>query len=291
NAAGTIDLEDLRKNLNQDTAALMLTNPNTLGIFEKDILKIADMVHDKGALLYMDGANLNALLGIARPGDMGFDVIHFNLHKTFSTPHGGGGPGSGPVGVTGKLLRFLPKPVIIKDGDTYILKHNCPDSIGRVHSFFGNFGVMVRAMAYIFGLGEQGLGAISENAVINANYLFYKIRDIFNFDYPGPYMHEFAANASRYKTHGVKALDIAKRLLDYGYYAPTIYFPLIVGEAMMIEPTETESREALDAFADTLKKIIKEIETNPDLVKNAPHNCPVKRVDDVKAARDLKVRW
>ena len=291
NASGRVDVEDLKRCLDDDVAAFMVTNPNTLGLFEKDILEISEAVHAAGAMMYFDGANMNALLGIARPGDMGFNCVHINLHKTFSTPHGGGGPGSGPVCVCEKLTPFLPSPVIEFDGTTYSSNYNRPQSIGRLHGFYGNFGMHVRAMTYILMHGKEELPWISRDAIINANYLLSRLKPYFDQPYDGTPMHEFVLSADRQKEKGVKMLDIAKRLLDYGFHAPTIYFPLIVHEDMMIEPTETETKESLDAFADALIAIDKEIDTDPELVRSAPHNTPVGRLDDANAARNLNVAW
>jgi len=290
NADGRTDLDDLRSKLDGDVAALMLTNPNTIGLFETEILAISKMVHDNGSLLYMDGANMNALLGITRPGDMGFDVVHYNLHKTFAAPHGGGGPGSGPVGVSEKLIPFLPVPVIVKEGTTYKLSYDRPESIGRMMNFYGNFAVLVRAYTYIRMLGPDGLRRVSENAIINANYLLSLLLESYDLPYPKPVMHEFCLSGDRQKkAHGVKTLDIAKRLLDYGFHAPTIYFPLIVSEALMIEPTETESKETLDVFAQALLSIADEAANNPALVISAPVTTPVKRLDDAMASRQLNI--
>ncbi len=290
NADGRTDLDDLRSKLDGDVAALMLTNPNTIGLFEKEIQVISKMVHDNGSLLYMDGANMNALLGIARPGDMGFDVVHYNLHKTFAAPHGGGGPGSGPVGVSEKLLPFLPVPVIVKEGTTYKLSYDRPESIGRMMNFYGNFAVLVRAYTYIRMLGPDGLRRVSENAIINANYLLSLLLESYDLPYPKTVLHEFCLSGDRQKkAHGVKTLDIAKRLLDYGFHAPTIYFPLIVSEALMIEPTETESKETLDVFAQALLSIADEAANNPALVTSAPVTTPVKRLDDAMASRQLNI--
>jgi len=283
---GRVDLEELNKALDENVAVLMLTNPNTLGLFEKDILKISEMVHEKGALLYYDGANLNALLGRTRPGDMGFDIVHLNLHKTFSTPHGMGGPGSGPVGVKKHLAKFLPIPEVIKEDDKYKLNYNKPDSIGFIRSYYGNFSVMVKAYAYIKTMGNDGLKKVGQMAILNANYLRKKVEKIMDIAYPGFCMHEFVSTCEKFtKETGVKALDIAKRLLDYGVHAPTMYFPLIVHEDFMIEPTETESKDSLDKFAEILAKIFDEARENPDFIKNAPYNTPVKRLDDVLASR------
>ncbi|MEI6758001.1 MAG: glycine dehydrogenase subunit 2 [Chlorobium sp.] len=294
NADGRTDMDDLALKLDSDVAALMLTNPNTIGLFEKEIVKIAQMVHDNGSLLYMDGANMNALLGITRPGDMGFDVVHYNLHKTFAAPHGGGGPGSGPVGVGEKLLPYLPVPVIEKnetaEGTTYQLSYDRPESIGRMMNFYGNFAVLVRAYTYIRMLGPEGLRRVSENAIINANYLLSLLLESYDLPFPKPVMHEFCLSGDRQKkANGVRTLDIAKRLLDYGFHAPTIYFPLIVSEALMIEPTETESKETLDIFADALLRIAEEAATNPALVQSAPVTTPVKRLDEALASRQLNI--
>lgn len=291
NENGLVDIENLRAFLNEDVAAFMLTNPNTLGIFEDQISEIAELIHKVGALLYMDGANMNALLGIVRPGDIGFDIVHFNLHKTFSTPHGGGGPGSGPIAVAEKLKKFLPKPFIQKSGDTFEVIENPAFSIGRVSSFWGNFAIIVRAYTYIRMLGETGLKSVSRNAIINANYLWSRICDYYDLAYKHTPMHEFVICGDKQKKNGVKVLDIAKRLLDFGVHAPTVYFPLIVSEAMMIEPTETESKSSIDRFADVLIQIAKEVEDNPDLLLNAPTNTPVSRLDEAAAARNLNVRY
>ena len=289
NKDGTVDLDDLAKVVDEEVAGIMLTNPNTLGIFEKQIVQIEKMMRDVGALLYMDGANLNALLGITRPGDIGFDCVHINLHKTFSTPHGGGGPGSGPVAVSERLEPFLPMPRVIKENDHFRFNYEYPDSIGKVHTFFGNFGMLVRAYTYILMHGPGGLRGISENAIINANYLLSRLRDHYKLEYDSPVMHEFVLSGSQQKAMGVRTMDIAKRLLDYGFHAPTVYFPLIVKEAIMIEPTETETKETLDAFADAMIAINGEIETNKDIVLQAPHTTPVRRLDDVKAAKEINV--
>jgi glycine dehydrogenase subunit 2 len=297
NEKGLVDLDELKRAMNDDVAALMLTNPNTLGLFESEIPEISQVVHDAGALLYMDGANLNAMIGIARPGDTGFDVVHFNLHKTFSTPHGGGGPGSGPLGVKSNLAPFLPVPGVVKrtngnEGERYSLDYDRPSSIGRMHGFYGNFGVMVKAYVYIRQIGAEGLREVSENAIINANYLKESLKAHYHLPYDEVCQHEFVLSGVRQlKEKGVKTLDIAKRLLDYGLHAPTVYFPLIVSEALMIEPTETESKESLDEFIDAMIKIAKEVEENPEVVKFAPQNTPVSRLDEGKAARELNVRW
>ncbi len=294
NAEGRTDIEDLKTKITPDVAALMLTNPNTLGLFEKEILTIEKLIHENGSLLYMDGANMNALMGITKPGDMGFDIVHYNLHKTFSAPHGGGGPGSGPVGVCQKLVPFLPVPVIEKieeNGNVrYSMSMDKPESIGRMMNFYGNFAVLVRAYTYTRMLGPEGARRVSENAIINANYLLSRLLERFELPYPKPVMHEFCLSGDRQKKqHNVRTLDIAKRLLDYGFHAPTIYFPLIVSEALMVEPTETETIETLDAFADALLAIADEAANNPELVLEAPVSTPVKRLDEAHASRKLNV--
>jgi len=289
NQEGVVDMEDFYSKLTDEVAGMMITNPNTLGIFEKDTKKIADALHEKDALLYFDGANLNALLSITRPGDMGVDVVHFNLHKTFSTPHGGGGPGSGPVGVKKHLEKFLPVPLIAYDGEKYFFDFDKPYSIGKVQGFYGNFGVMVKAYVYIRMMGSKGLKDVAKNAIINANYLKKLIENVYPVPYKGYCMHEFVATGAGFRKYGVRTLDIAKRLLDYGFHAPTIYFPLIVSEALMIEPTETESKETIEDFAKALLKIAEEAQENPEILKNAPHTTPVGRLDEVKAVKELDV--
>lgn len=291
NEKGRIDLEDLKSKCGDDIAGFMITNPNTLGLFETDIVAIEKLIHGCGGLMYMDGANLNALLGITRPGDMKFDCVHINLHKTFSTPHGGGGPGAGPVCVSEKLVPFLPKPQVIKENGSFKLNFDLPQSIGKIHSFYGNFGVLVRALTYIYMNGPEGIREISENAIINANYILSKLKNDFEIPHNEYCMHEFVLSCDKQKELGFNAKDIAKRLLDYGYHAPTIYFPLIVHEAMLIEPTETESMESLESFADTMLKINMEGIENPELLTNAPYNSPVRRLDDALAARNLNVAW
>lgn len=290
-ADGRVDLVDLKSKCNDEVAGFMLTNPNTLGLFEYQIVEIEKLIHGCGGLMYMDGANLNALLGIVRPGDMKFDCVHINLHKTFSTPHGGGGPGSGPVCVNDKLVPYLPVPQIIKNGDKYELKEDIPTSIGKIHTFFGNFGMIVRAYTYMRMLGAKGVREVSENAIINANYLFSKLKKEFEVPFDEHCMHEFVLSGDLQKKNGVATKDIAKRLLDYGYHAPTIYFPLIVHEAILIEPTETESVDSLNEFAEAMLKIAEEAKTNPELVLNAPITTPVKRLDDALAARKLNIKW
>lgn len=291
NARGGVDIDALKQTAGSDTAGLMLTNPNTLGLFDENIEEIAAIVHKAGGLLYYDGANANAILGICRPGDMGFDVMHINLHKTFSTPHGGGGPGSGPVGVKKALVPFLPSPLVESDGGKYRLEYERPQSIGRVKSFYGNFGVILKAYAFIRTMGSDGLKRVSETAVLNANYVMNRIKGHFNIPYNRTCMHEFVLSGEAQAEKGVRTLDMAKRLLDFGYHPPTIYFPLIVHEAMMIEPTETESMETLDQFADTLISIAEEAESEPDVVRNAPYNTVVTRLDEVKAARTPVLKW
>lgn len=287
---GNVDLVALKAACDDTVVGLMLTNPNTLGLFDEHILEIAGLVHGCGALLYGDGANLNALLGIFKPAELGFDVMHYNLHKTFSTPHGGGGPGSGPVGVTEKLAKFLPGPVVVKGEDGFRLQ--MPEaSIGRVKSFYGNFGVMVRAYTYIRMLGADGLRQASEDAVLNANYLQAQLKDVYPLDYDRYCMHEFVLRGQIKGAPDVRALDISKRLIDLGFHPPTNYFPLIVPEALMIEPTETESRETLDAFVAAMRQIAEEARANPELLHGAPHVTPVGRLDEVRAARELHLRW
>ncbi|MDM5307350.1 aminomethyl-transferring glycine dehydrogenase subunit GcvPB [Peribacillus frigoritolerans] len=288
---GLVDLEDLKRVVGPDTAALMLTNPNTLGLFEENILEMAQLVHDAGGKLYYDGANLNAVLSKARPGDMGFDVVHLNLHKTFTGPHGGGGPGSGPVGVKSDLIPYLPKPLIVKQGEQFALDYDRPQSIGRVKPYYGNFGINVRAYTYIRSMGPDGLKAVTENAVINANYMMRKLEPYFDLPYNRHCKHEFVLSGRRQKKLGVRTLDIAKRLLDFGYHPPTIYFPLNVEEGMMIEPTETESKETLDAFIDAMIQIAKEAEETPEIVQEAPHTTVIKRLDETLAARKPVLRY
>lgn len=291
NERGNVDIAALRRVVGPQTAALMLTNPNTLGLFEENILEIAEIVHEAGGLLYYDGANANAILGIARPGDMGFDVIHLNLHKTFAAPHGGGGPGAGPVGVKRALEPFLPLPRVIKDADSYRFNYDLPQSIGKVKGFYGNFLVALKAYTYIRQMGAAGLKAVAENAVLNANYLLAQLKDYFDLPYPRRCMHEFVLSGSRQKANGVKTLDMAKRLLDFGIHAPTIYFPLIVEEAMMIEPTETESKQTLDEFVQAMRQIAREAEESPELLQQAPTKLPVSRLDETAAARNPDLRW
>lgn len=289
NPEGRCDLAKLRELVNANTAGIMITNPNTLGLFENQLAEIADLMHSVDALMYMDGANLNALLGIVQPGKIGFDVMHFNLHKTFSTPHGGGGPGCGPVGVVEKLIPFLPVPMISKDDNGYHLDYSHEaTSIGKVHSFYGNFAVQVRAYIYIKMLGAKGLRRVSENAILNANYLKKLLEPYYHIQHQEYCMHEFVADGTKQKKeYGISTLDIAKRLLDKGFHAPTVYFPLIIPEALMIEPTETESIDSMDAFAAAMIEIAHECETNPELLHEAPLSTPVRRVDDVRAVKEL----
>ena len=292
NSEGGVDIGHLRSLMDEQTAGLMLTNPNTLGLFEKNIEDISSIVHGSGGLLYCDGANANAFLGITRPGDLGFDVIQLNLHKTFSTPHGCGGPGSGPVGVSARLVPFMPIPRIIFESGCYRWEYDCPNSIGRVRAFYGNFNVIVKAYSYIRALGPDGLKNVSEAAVLNANYIRARLEPYYELAYKRNCMHECVFSGSKQvRESGVHTSDIAKRLLDYGYHPPTIYFPLIVPEAIMIEPNETESRETLDAFCETMIKIAEEARGNPELVKSAPLTTPVRRLDEVKAAREPDVCW
>ena len=302
NPSGGVDLDDLRSKLDGDVACLMLTNPNTLGLFDPNISEIAGLVHDEGGLLYYDGANLNAIMGLARPGDMGFDIVHVNLHKSFSQPHGGGGPGSGPIAVSDRIEPFLPKPQVVRtsegngSGPTFDLDYDRPKSIGRLRGFQGNFGVFVRSYAYILSLGGDGLQEASETAVLNANYLLSRLSE----GRTGKYlplgvdrrpMHEFVLSASKAKEDlGVKTLDIAKRILDFGFHPPTVYFPLLIEEALLMEPTETETRETLDGFADTLEAVLEEAESDPAIAAGAPYTTPVRRLDEAGAARDPVIR-
>jgi glycine dehydrogenase subunit 2 len=286
---GMVDLAGLKKNLTEEVAGIMLTVPNTLGIFEEEILEVAEAVHRAGGLCYFDGANLNSIVGRARPGDMGMDIVHFNLHKTFSTPHGGGGPGSGPVAVIKELEPYLPVPVVAKEGERYYLDYDRPKSIGKIHSFFGNFAVMVRAYAYILMLGDEGLREVSGAAVLAANYLKERLKRTYKLPYDRLCKHEFVLSGKGL-AEDVHTLDIAKRLIDYGFHPPTIYFPLIVEEALMIEPTETVSKEELDRFIAALEEIAQEAKARPELLKEAPHNAPVRRLDEVRAARQPVLR-
>jgi glycine dehydrogenase subunit 2 len=291
-AKGGVDLGSLEGLLDDDLAGLMLTNPNTLGVFDENIVEIARLVHEAGGLLYYDGANSNAVLGVSRPGDMGFDIVHFNTHKTFSTPHGGGGPGAGPIVVRDSLVPYLPVPVVEKAGDGRLFfDYDRPASIGKMRTFYGNFGVLVRAFTYIRALGPDGLKRVSEAAVLNANYVMEGVRDLFAVPYEGRCMHEFVASATPLKEQfGVRALDVAKRLLDYGVHPPTTYFPLIVDEALMIEPTETESREDLDRLVEAFRRIAQEAADDPDKLREAPLTMPVRRLDEAGAARHPVLR-
>lgn len=291
NARGMVDMQALEKAIDEDVAGMMLTNPNTLGVFEENIVEIARLLHAKGALLYMDGANMNALVGLARPGDFGVDVMHLNLHKTFSTPHGGGGPGSGPVAVKKHLETYLPVPRLKRVSDAWQWNFNRPDSIGRVRAFYGNFGVLVRALAYIQAHGGPGLRRATLDALLNANYIRKSLESHYDLPYDAPSMHECVFSDARQQAHGVDTMAIAKRLIDYGFHPYTVSFPLIAKGAMMIEPTETESKQELDVFVESMKAIAEEAEENPELVKHAPYSTRVSRVDEVGAARKPIVRW
>ncbi len=290
-ARGNVDLDELRANVDEHTAGLMLTNPSTLGLFEENIDEIREIFHGAGALMYYDGANLNAVCGISRPGDMGFDIVHINLHKTFSQPHGGGGPGGGPIAVRRILEPYLPVPVVARDGDAYRLDYDRPKSIGKVRGYSGPFGVFVRSYAFMRAWGP-GLREMSEVAVLNANYLLAKLRDAYDLPYDRTCMHEFVLSARTLKRlHGISALDVAKRLMDFGFHPPTVYFPLVVPEALMIEPTETEAKETLDAFAEAMLQIAREARDDPEIIRTAPHGRPVGRLDEVRAARQPVVRY
>jgi glycine dehydrogenase subunit 2 len=292
NSAGMVDVAALESQMNEDVAALMLTNPNTLGVFEQEIHKIADIMHAKGGLLYMDGANMNALVGKVRPGDFGVDLMHLNLHKTFSTPHGGGGPGSGPVAIKKILEPFLPTPVVITKSDgTLAFEYNRPQTVGRVRGFYGNFGMFVRALAYILANGPDGLRQTTEDAVLNANYIRKGLEDVYDLPYSTPSMHEVVFSDKIQAKKGVKTMDLAKRLIDYGFHPYTTAFPLIVPGALMIEPTESESKEEMDLFIESMKSIAEEVEEDPQMVLDAPHNTRVSRLDEVLAARKPVLRW
>jgi len=291
NERGILSPQAIEEKMDEDVAALMITNPNTLGLFEEHICQIAEIVHHKGGQIYCDGANLNALMGLSRVGDMGVDVLHFNLHKTFSTPHGGGGPGAGPVGVKDHLVRYLPVPIITKDQERFRFDYDRPQSIGKVRSFYGNFGILIRAYAYILSMGPAGLKRASLVALLNANYLRGKLKDFYFLPYDFPCMHECVFSDRLQSQYGVTALDIAKRLMDYGFHPPTIYFPLVVHGALMIEPTESEAKETLDQFIAAMVQIAKEAQTDPGLLKNAPHKTKVSRLDEVLANRKPKLRW
>ncbi len=291
NAEGMVDVAELERRVDESVAALMVTNPNTLGIFERDIARVAEVLHSRGALLYMDGANMNALVGVARPGDFGVDVMHLNLHKTFSTPHGGGGPGGGPVAVRRELEPFLPLPRVVSDNGALRYSYDRPQSIGRVRAFYGNFGVLVRALAYILAHGGEGLRNATGDAVLNANYVRKHLEGCYTLPYPAPSLHECVFSDERQASQGVRTGDIAKRLIDYGFHPYTVSFPLIVHGALMIEPTETEDKRELDALIDALRSIAEEAASNPELVRTAPHDTRVARVDEVTAARKPIVRW
>lgn len=289
-AEGIVDVNDLRGLLDDTVAAMMMTNPNTLGLFEKEIPEIAKLVHECGGLMYYDGANLNPMLGVCRPGDMGFDVMHINLHKTFSTPHGGGGPGCGPVGVRKGLEHLLPCPKVVKEGDTYKV-HTQGEGDIHVGAYLGNFGVAVKAYSYILSLGKENIKMAGPLATLNANYIKERLKDVYDLPIASICKHEFVFNGLKDKSTGVTTMDVAKRLLDYGFHAPTIYFPLLFHEAMMIEPTETESKETIDEFINIMRIIAQEAKDNPELVKTAPHNTPIGRVDDVLAAKQPVLRY
>ena len=291
NENGVIGPAQVAEQMDEAVAAIMVTNPNTLGLFEEHLKEIAEIVHHKEGFVYCDGANLNALMGIVKLGDFGVDVVHINLHKTFSTPHGGGGPGAGPVAIKKELAPFLPIPVIEKEGETYHLNEDQPHSIGKVKAFYGNFGVLVKAYAYILSMGPEGLRKASEMAVLNANYLMKRLKDDYHLPFDRPCMHECVFTDKFQEKHHVATLDIAKRLIDYGFHPPTIYFPLVVKGAMMMEPTETESKESLDEFIETMIQIAKEAEENPDLLRQAPQKVKVRRLDEVLAARKPILRW
>jgi glycine dehydrogenase subunit 2 len=289
---GCVNLGALQQAMTEDVAALMLTNPNTLGIFEPEIVRITDLVHSRGGLVYMDGANLNALTGLTRPGDFGVDVLHLNLHKTFSTPHGGGGPGSGPVAVKKVLKPFLPVPIVDIDAEgKYFLDNNRPQSIGKVKAFYGNFGTVIRALCYILANGADGLKEASSVAILNANYIKHHLRGFYDLPYDEPILHEVVFSSKKQAHQHVTVMDIAKRLMDYGFHPPTVAFPLIVPGALMIEPTESEGREELDLFIDAMKSIAEEAESNPELLLHAPYTTRVKRLDEVQAARHPILRW
>ncbi len=291
NPDGTVNLEDLKSVLNDEIAGIMLTNPNTVGIFEKDIIEIGRLVHDAGGLLYYDGANFNPILGVARPGDMGFDIMHINIHKTFSTPHGGGGPGSGPVGVKEHLVKYLPSPVVVKGDNEFYIEDENETSIGQISHFYGNIGIILKAYTYLLTIGKENFNQIGKLSVLNANYIKESLKDDFLLPIKGICKHEFVFDGLKDKSTGVTTLDVAKRLLDYDVHPPTIYFPLVVKEALMIEPPETESKDTMDGFIQVMRTVAEEARTNPDLVKNAPYNTTVKRLDEAQAARNPIVKY
>jgi len=291
NERGRVDVNDLKSKINDEVAGMMLTQPNTLGLFENEILAISDLIHKVDGLMYMDGANLNALIGLVKPFDMGFDIVHINLHKTFSTPHGGGGPGSGPIGVVDKLKDMLPYPIVKKNTSKYFWHSDIPNSIGKIHTFNGNFGILVRAFVYIKMLGEEGVKEMTKHAILNANYIKKCLSKVYDVPFSDGALHEFVISASQQKDKGAKALDIAKALLDYGFYAPTIYFPINIPESIMIEPTESEDKDTLDRFINAMIEINENIDKDIDKVINAPFNTPVSRLDETKANRELNLKW
>jgi glycine dehydrogenase subunit 2 len=288
---GRVDMEDLKSKINKDVAGMMLTQPNTLGLFEDQISEISELIHNVDGLMYMDGANLNALIGLSKPADMGFDITHINVHKTFSTPHGGGGPGAGPIGVVDKLKEMLPYPLARKNKNEYFWDFNIKNSIGKIHSYNGNFGILLRAFVYIKMLGEEGVKDMTKHAILNANYIKKSISSIYDVPFSNGTLHEFVISALKQKNKGVKALDIAKSILDYGFYAPTIYFPTNIPESIMIEPTESEDKDTLDRFISAMLEIDKNIDLDKDRIINAPFNTPVGRLDETKANRELNLRW
>ena len=288
---GRVDIDDLKSKINGNVAGMMLTQPNTLGLFEDQISTISDLIHGVDGLMYMDGANLNALIGLARPADMGFDITHINLHKTFSTPHGGGGPGAGPIGVVDKLKDMLPYPLARKNENEYFWDYDIKDSIGKIHAYNGNFGILVRAFVYIKMLGEEGVKSMTKHAILNANYIKKSLSTLYDVPFSEGTLHEFVISAIKQKNRGAKALDIAKSLLDYGFYAPTIYFPINIPESIMIEPTESEDKETLDRFISAMLEIDKNIDLDKEKIINAPFNAPVSRLDETKANRELNLRW
>jgi glycine dehydrogenase subunit 2 len=291
NEKGIIDPGEVASKMDEDVAAIMVTNPNTLGLFEEHLKEIADIVHHKGGFVYCDGANLNALMGIVKLGELGVDLIHINLHKTFSTPHGGGGPGAGPLAVKKELVSFLPVPVIEKEGETYRLNEDRPLSIGKIRAFYGNVGILIRAYAYILSMGAEGLRRASEMAVLNANYVRQRLKEYYDLPYDRPCLHECVFTDKLQDRYHISTLDIAKRLIDYGFHPPTIYFPLVVKGALMIEPTESESKEGLDRFVETMITIAEEAKEAPDLLRQAPQRVKMRRLDEVLAARKPKLRW